>query len=321
MRVTSLFLLALVGCHADSTKIAIDLSTTTNNDLASSDLAEAAPDDLAGASYTTSTVSAMRQGKSGRYSLTGVVIAKTPSTKAPKLFVQDAAGGDFSAILAQCSSGTTHPCTVATAASGTMVGNQVTVTGNYIKASAAKGGAESFYIEGFTDGTGGTIPTPTALAAADVARGANKAANWFQHVTFTISDTWKMYDWSPGEFVFTGATACPYQTGFAMIPTSVTATATATATAACTSITAQPAGQTAPAATEILISTEFYSTFKASSDCRCAAKFSSKEPTATTTLTGAVGGMLLYEAQAGSATGYQMFAPLTTASAPLSNLQ
>ena len=308
---------AVVGCRTDGTKLAIDLSSS-NSDLAGADFAQSQPDDLAGASYTTSTVAAMRMGgKPGRFSLTAVVTAKTPSTKAPKIFLQDAAGGDFSAMLAQCSSGTTHPCSVAAAVAGTSVGNEVTVTGTFIKASAAKGGSESFYIDGFTDGSAVTVPAPTALVAADVARGGNKPANWFQHVTFTISDTWKMYDWSPAEFVFTGATACPYQTGFAMIPTSVTATAGA----ACTSITAQPAGQTAPPATEILIATDFYSTFTASSDCRCAAKFSDKEPTATTTLTGAVSGMLTYDAQPGSATGYQMFAPLTTASAPLSNLQ
>jgi len=318
MRVFSLCLLLTIGCRADSgNKTPIDLSSS-NADLAGQDLAQSPTADLAGGSYTVSTVAAMRQGgKPGRYSLTAIVTAKTPSTKAPKIFVQDAGGGDFSAMLAQCSSGTTHPCSVTSLVSGTMVGNEVTVTGTYIKAGLAKGGSESFYIEGFTDGAAGTIPAPTALAATDVARGGGKTANWFQHVTFTISDTWKMYDWSPGEFVFTGATACPYQTGFAMIPTSVSG---ATATAACSGTTAQPAGQLTPPATEILISTEFYTAFTTSSDCRCAAKFSDKEPSATTTLTGAVEGFLLYDTAQGSTTGYQMFAPLSTAHAPLTNL-
>ena|GEM_PF-3407153 len=306
-----------MGCRADMGKVPIDLSSS-NVDLAGSDFAQGSAGDMAGLSYTTSTVAAMRQAaKPGKFSLTAVVIAKTPSTKAPKIFVQDAAGGDFSAMLAECSSGSTHPCSVTAAVAGTTVGNEVTITGTYIKSGAAKGSFEAFYIEGFTDGSAATVPTPTALAAADVARGASKPANWFQHVTFTITDAWKMYDWSPAEFIFTGATKCPYQTGFGMIPTSVTATATA----ACTDITSQPAGQLTPLATEILISTDFYSTFNASSDCRCAAKFSNKEPTATTTLTGAVSGILLYDVPVGSSTGHQMFAPLSTASAPLTNLQ
>ncbi|HEX6836910.1 MAG TPA: hypothetical protein VF334_10085, partial [Polyangia bacterium] len=95
-----------------------------------------APGDMAmGKSYQPSTVAAMRQGASGDFELGGVIsIGRSPSTSSPRLFVQDAAGGDFSAIVTHCSStSVTHPCAVAATVATIPDGMRITVRGTYLK--------------------------------------------------------------------------------------------------------------------------------------------------------------------------------------------
>jgi hypothetical protein len=81
-----------------------------------------------------------------------IAIALTSSTTSPHLFVQDAAGGPFTAIKTNCSSSSTsHPCTVASTVHTVTVGHKVTIKGTFIKASMANGSSENFYIDTITD--------------------------------------------------------------------------------------------------------------------------------------------------------------------------
>ena len=255
----------------------------------------------------------MRQGAPGCYELDNVVsLAVTPSTKSPKLFVQDAGGGDYSAMRTSCSStSTAHPCSVAAQVAAIADAHSVTIKGTYIKLRSS--GYESFYI----DRSPTTAPAPcrrpaTATLDRHLAR-RDQQALAFQQVTATIpgNDPLVMYDWTPAEFVYSGATKCPYQFGFGMIPKS----AKATATAACASGTAQPAGQTTPAAAEVLIGTDFYKGFTVSSDCQCAKTFMDTEPSATSQITGSITGLLVFDVPFGSSTGYYYIAPKTNADA------
>ena len=267
--------------------------------------------------YTTSSIAAMRQGTvSGCFELDNVVsIGTTPSKASPKLFVQDAGGGGFSAVRTQCSStSTAHPCSVATAVAAIATGRSVTVQGTYIKSKTS--GYETFYIDTITDNGAGTAPAAAAATIGDISRGGTNKALAFQRVTAPIAanDPLVMYDWTPAEFVFTGATKCPYQFGFGMIPKS----ANATATMACTGTTSQPGGQPTPAAGEILIGTDFYKGFTVSSDCQCAASFTDKEPTAASQLKGTISGILVLDVPFGATTPYYYIAPQTDADAPIS---
>src|SRR5262249_46320155 len=158
-----------------------------------------------------------------------------PSATSPHLFVQDAAGGDFSAIRTSCSaSSSSHPCTVASTVHTTQIGHKVTLTGLYIKGGLASGGTEDFYIETITDNGAGTLPTPASVMLADIERSsvssivgtpAMKPANakyWYQRVTVSNPGTLVMYDLSPSELVFQNATKCSYQLGFGMAPMGTT---------------------------------------------------------------------------------------------------
>src|SRR5262249_17278606 len=146
--------------------------------------------------------------------------------------------------------------------------------GTYIKSKST--GYEIFYIDSVADNGTGTMPAPGAATVADIERGGTNRGLAFQRVTVNISaaDPLQMYDWTPSEFVYTGATKCPYQFGFGMIPKS----ANQTAAMACTSGTAQPTGVASPNAAEVLIGTDFYTNFTISSDCRCAKTYSDMKP-------------------------------------------
>jgi hypothetical protein len=271
------------------------------------------------ASYTMSTVAAMRMGTAtGCFKLTNVVsLGTTPSKTTPQIFVQDAAGGDYSAMLTKCSStSTTHPCAVATQAAAITDGHSVTITGTYIKTAATT--FEEFFIDGITDNGATTVPAAATATLAQIERGSTAKNLRFQRVTVTIgtADTLKMYDWSPGEFANTSATACTYQYGFGMLPTS----ATGTAAAACSSGTAQPNGQAAINANEVLIGTDFYKTYTVSSDCRCAKTFTDMEPASTSTLSGTISGLLTFDVPFGATVGYYYLDPKTMTDAPLTNL-
>jgi hypothetical protein len=258
--------------------------------------------------YTTSSIAAMRQGTvSGCFELDNVTtIALTPSTKSPKLYVQDSGGGMFSAMRTSCSStSTAHPCTIATQVAALATGRSVTVQGTYIKSKST--GYEAFYLDAVTDNGAATVPQAVTATMTDISRGGTNNGLAFQRVTTTIpgNDPLVMYDWTPAEFVYQGATKCPYQFAFAMIPQS----AGQTATAACSSTTAQPAGQTTPNAAEVLIGTDFYKGFTVSSDCRCAAMFQDKEPTANSQLKGSISGILIFDVPFGATAGYYYIAP------------
>jgi hypothetical protein len=267
--------------------------------------------DMGMLSYTVSTIAAMRQGAPGLYELDNVVaIAVTPSTKSPHAYLQDAAGGDFSAIRSDCSSTSmTHPCTVAATVAGIAVGHSVTVKGTFIKSKQSSGGAENFYIDSITDNGAGTLPTPATLTLADVQQSSvmnattaapTNKAKWFQHVTVTAPGSLAMYDLSPAVFKYTGTSACPSQFGWAMAPTGTTgAAATLSCDASCSAspvgaACTQPATAAAVNPAEIYIGTDFYKGFTKSSDCKCFQMYSDTAVTSTST-TAKLGGILVYD--------------------------
>jgi len=206
---------------------------------------------------------------------------------------------------------------VVTQVAAIVIGRSVTIQGTYIKSKSTC--YESFYIDSITDNGAGTVPAGVTATLADISRsGTNKGIS-FQHVTTTIAgnDPLVMYDWTPAEFVYQGATKCPYQFGFGMIPQS----ANATATAACTNTTSQPPGQTTPSSAEVLIGTDFYTGFTVSSDCQCAATFTDKEPTTTSQVKQSISGMLVFDVPFGATTGYYYIAPLSNTDANVTNTQ
>jgi hypothetical protein len=269
--------------------------------------------------YTQSSIAAMRQGTaSGCFELDNVVsIATTPSKASPRLFVQDSGGGAFSAVETKCSStSTAHPCTVSAQVAAIADSHSVTVKGTYIKSKST--GYEIFYIDSVTDNGAGTMPPVGTATLTDISRGGTNHGLAFQIVNVTIpsGDPLVMYDWSPPELVYTGATKCPYQFGFGMIPKSMNATSAP----ACASGTAQPTGQTTSAAQEVIIGTDFYKGFTISSDCQCAKTYSDMEPSATSQLTGSIKGILVFDVPFGSTAGYFYIAPKANADAAISGL-
>jgi hypothetical protein len=266
--------------------------------------------------YSTSTIAAMRQGNvNGCFELDNVVtLDVTPSTKSPRLFVQDAAGGMYSGMMTRCSSmSTSHPCTVAATVAALAKGRSVTVKGTYIKSKNT--GFEEFFIDDVTDNGAATPPAAATATVAEISRGGTNPGLAFQRVTVTLApnDPLVMYDWTPSELANATATKCPYVFGFGMIPKS----AKATATAACTSGTAQPTGQAAPASAEVLIGTDFFKTYTISSDCRCAKTFTDMVPSAQSQLTGSISGILVFDVPFGGSGGYYYLAPEANADAPL----
>ena len=267
--------------------------------------------------YTTSSIAAMRQG----------TVSDSSSARAHRLDRHDAVEGLPEALragrgrrrlrrlYAALLTSTAHPCSVATAVAAIATGRSVTVQGTYIKSKTS--GYETFYIDTITDNGAGTAPAAAAATIGDISRGGTNKALAFQRVTAPIAANDPLVvddDWTPAEFVFTGATKCPYQFGFGMIPKS----ANATATMACTGTTSQPGGQPTPAAGEILIGTDFYKGFTVSSDCQCAASFTDKEPTAASQLKGTISGILVLDVPFGATTPYYYIAPQTNADAPIS---
>lgn len=254
--------------------------------------------DMAMVSYTPSSIAMMRQGAPGNYELDDVlVVAKTSSSASPHLVIQDAAGGDFSGMYTTCSAtSSSHPCAATSDNKAAAVGNKLTIKGLYIKASNANGATETFYIDSIVNnGAGGAAPAPQAVALTDITRdnGMNVKKWFFQRVVVTpapAANALKIYDLVPAELKFSG-TGCPTQVGFAMVPTATGACAGATLTCPATACAA-------PDASEVLIGTEFYKQFTTSSDCTCAKTdmgANSPQVTATSTSTGAVAGVLLYD--------------------------
>src|SRR5258708_6941943 len=223
------------------------------------------------------TIAGMRGSVSGDYTLTNVTsLAITPSGSL--MLVQDPAGGAYSAIQVLCSStSTTHPCPVSSTVKATFPGHSLTLSGSYVKAAS---GLEEFYLTAITDNGPSALPAPTMLMLADVVRSASTPASWFQRVSVSLPGKLVLYDFTPAELSYGGATKCPYQLGFGMIA----ASEGAPVPAACTSTTAQPAGVSSPSPKEVLIGTDFFHDFTVSTDCRCAATFSDKEPLASSSI-------------------------------------
>lgn len=287
------------GCRNSTTNTAQDM--TMGGDMATGgDMAK---------HYVSSDIKTMRAGASGDFSLANVVaIAVSPmATTSPRLIVQDASGGDFSAILSRCSpTSTMHPCTVATTVKTVMVNDSVTLQGTYTKSNTS--GFETFYIDMVTvNSHGATPPAIATVALTDVQRNAQTKAKWFQHVTVSNPGTLAMYDFTPAEFMRgNNPTSCPYQFGFGLLPSG------GAAATACSGTTSQPPGVTSPSAMEVLIGTDFYDKYNVSTDCRCAAMFNDKIPAMNSTAT-ALGGILIFDTTfTMPPVGYQYLAPLST---------
>jgi hypothetical protein len=261
-------------------------------------------------SYTQTSIASLRQGMPpGCYELDNVIaLALTPSTDSPTMYVQDAAGGAYSAVESKCSANSTsHPCSVSAQVAATPLGHSVTLQGTYIRSNATH--FEEFYISAITDNGAGTVPAPGVATVADIARGSTNYGLAFQKVSVTLAaaDKLLMYDWTPAELSRT-ATSCPYVFGFGMIPKSVGGI---TPGAACTNGTSQPPGITTPNAAEVLIDTRFYNGFTVNSDCRCAKMYMNVEPSATSTVSGTIGGILLFDVPYMATTGFMALAPTT----------
>jgi hypothetical protein len=201
----------------------------------------------------------------------------------------------------------------------TTIGHAVTIQGTYIKSSATN--FEEFFIDTITDKGAGTAPAVSAVQLTDVQDGSTSLKYAYQKVTTTIAaaDTLQMYDWTPAEFVYSGATKCPYQFGWEMIPKSVGGVTPGMACPAGNG--SQPAGQTNPNPAGVLVGTDFYSGFHTSSDCRCTTMFQDKQPTATSTVVGAITGMLVYDVPFGSSTHHMYIAPVADADFAITNTQ
>jgi hypothetical protein len=287
-------------------------SSSSKNPDASNGSADAAVDAAANAcaSYTTTSIATMRQSMPpGCYELDGVItLAITPSTDSPTLYVQDAGGGSYSAVETKCvSSSMSHPCSVAAQVAAIPMGHSIKLQGTYIRSMSTH--YEEFYISTITDNGAGTVPAPTVATVQQLARSSMDLGIAFQKVSVNVSNADKlvMYDWTPAELSRT-ATACPYVFGFGMIPKSVTGV---TPGAACTNGTSQPPGIATPNSAEVLIDTRFYTGFTVNSDCRCAKMYMNVEPSATSTVTGPIGGILLYTVPYMASTGFTVLAPTT----------
>jgi hypothetical protein len=242
-----------------------------------------------------------------------VVIARTPSTQAPRLYVQDPNGGDFSAVMGKCDATSTHPCSEATAAAllRLLNGAAVSVRGYYHQGMSS--GFEELQIDDFTDqGTLVDLPPSASLMSSDLARGARTRAQWFQRASVDVptNDPLVMYDLSPAEFKLSGP--CPAWGGFGMIPLS----AGTTPPAECVE-SLNPAGVANPDAREVLMGRQFFDVFSYSSDCACAAASKQHLLTSANFIDGTLSGILIMELDSSSSATYQVFEPLSKALFPV----
>ncbi len=301
-------------------KLCVSMTTDSGVDVASNDAPTESASDVAVdaptsgcTTYIASTIKAMRTGATnGCFELDGVVtLGVTPQAGNPRLFVQDATGGDYSAMLAKCSStSTTHPCTVASAVASLPDSHSVTLRGTFVVTASTT--LEEFFIDSVTDDGAGVAPLAVTSNLSQLTRSSTAANLRYQRVSLPLAESLVMYDWSPSEFA-ANATTCPYQLGFGMIAKSVSVTAGA----ACSNGTSQPAGQASPNAQEVLIGTDFSQTYKVSTDCRCAKAAGDLEPSATSALPGTLTGFLVFDV-AGS-TGFSYVAPKVPGDAAITN--
>jgi hypothetical protein len=264
-------------------------------------------------SYPSTSIAAIRNPPvaSGCYELSHVgLVARTDSPTEPRIYVQDAGGGDFSAMDAKCTTTATHACPasvkskISQLADTAQAGAQISVRGYFVHGTV--GGFEQFYIEDLVD-EGKTVPRPApiALSVADIKRDARTPAKWFRRANVTIpaQDPLVMYDFSPTDLQLAGSTACPNYAGFAMIPMS----AGVAAPSACMG-TMNPASR-ALDPNEVLIGRQFFNQFLFSTDCGCMAGTSQKPLTPTSSISGTGLGYLIIEQDKGSTAAYQVFEP------------
>jgi hypothetical protein len=278
------------------------------------------PPDLA-INYVHSTIHEIRQaGTSGSFALDGVVaIAVAPTGK--RLFVEEAAGGDYSAVEVTCSpTSPTHPCTLTPTVRTIAVGDSLTLLGYYYKAPS---GFEAFYLDSITDnGHAVSSPAPAPLNYIDVIKSARTPAKWFQKVTVALSDDLVMFDYSPAELTVAMAAVCPFQVGWGMVPRTGAPTLAAgqycDPSCATTTCGASAGAQTASSASELLVGTEFYVAFTLATDCRCLAahKDTSPGPTQAIPKTSTLAGILIFDTPP-SGTGYQYLSPTSMADFPI----
>ena len=96
-----------------------------------------------------------------------VVVARTPSSSSPRIYVQDGGGGDFSAVVAKCSSTAQHACPAAanTAVNQLLDGTSVTVRGFYSHRQAT-GFEEVSILEVVSSGALRAVPPPVRLTTS-----------------------------------------------------------------------------------------------------------------------------------------------------------
>jgi hypothetical protein len=271
------------------------------------------------AEYLKTSVAEMRRGGgSGCFELSHVVaIARSPSATAPRIYVQDPKGGDFSAVRAKCDSTSAHACPepIVSAVLSVVNGSAVTVRGYFHQGSSS--GFEQMYLDDVVDeGTLSAVPEPRNVSLSDLSRGAQASASWFQIVTATAPEDAPlvMYDFSPEEFA--SAAPCPRWSGFAVIPRR--AGAPLDPSIDCASGAENPPSRAHPDAREILVGREFFKEFFASTDCGCAAASKQQLLTASSQVVGDIAGVLVPEIEAGSSSIYQVFHPLSRARFPIS---
>jgi hypothetical protein len=267
-------------------------------------------------SYLRTSVAEMRQATgSGCFELERVVVAaRTPSSSVPRVYVQDKAGGPYSAIRAKCDGSPTHACPAETArqVESLIDGSEVTIRGYYLQGSVS--GFEELYLDDVRDEQRlVAIPIPARVSLTELSRDERARAHWFQVVDGEVptQDPLVMYDFSPPEFARTGS--CPTRSGFAVIAASIAPSASASD---CTSAS----GSTGVGPTdgrELLIGREFYKEFFASTDCACAAASKQHLLSATSTLTGPIHGVLTPELKLGTSQIFQVFHPLSKAAFPI----
>jgi hypothetical protein len=254
-------------------------------------------------------------GMSGCVELSNVVVvARTSSSTAPRIYVQDPGSGAFSAIVAKCSATSTHACPATTlAAVGRLLdGAAVTVRGYYSHVEST--GFEELYAEEVVDtGTLLPLPDPVRLSVGDLSRDARVPSSWFQVASIDVpaTDPLTMYDFSPPDLQ-QGA-HCPAWEGFAMIPTSAGAPAAAGCSGA-----QNPASVAQQDARAILIGRQFFSTFWASTDCACAAASKQHVLDPGSVLTGAIRGIVILNVHPGGQGAVQIFEPLSRTMFPVS---
>lgn len=269
-------------------------------------------------SFIQASIADMRGARgSGCFELQQVVVvARAPSTVAPRVYVQDPGGGALSAIMAKCDGTSSHACAsgVGDTVHSAIDGDAVTVRGYYQQGSVT--GFEELYISEFTrEGSLLPRPAPVSLDVSEVTRSARTRSKWFQIGTVSVTDPWVIYDFSPAELTRSGA--CAGGGGFGMIPRSAGTTIARGCTMTGDAGTS-PAGLESPDPGEILVGREFYEGFYDRTDCSCAGGQASHLLCPEATLSGTVGGILTLEIVHGTTRAYQLFQPLSKALFPIS---